>query len=90
MKIERTFKNDILRTLRKMGMLCKKPHNPKPKLKILRTVYPDVEVSSMDAERHVWVETKKVGRKSCNFDSTTMDCSCGVNTVEEFAQGCKK
>ena len=71
-----------------MGMLCRKPRQEKPGLRIARTVYPEERATSIQAEVHVWVETKKTSRKDCKFDSKTMSCSCGVASLEQFAQNC--
>jgi len=88
MKRSRNFKTSMLLLLRKLGMLCKKPQ-PVKRLRISRTVCPDRN-TDIQSQQHVWVETKKTTRQSCKFDSTTMSCVCGIASVEEFAQKCKK
>lgn len=87
---ERNFKTWLLLMLRHAGMLCRKSKPEKPGLRIARTVYPDTRVTPIQAEVHVWIETKKTGRKNCQFDSRTMSCACGIESIEAFAQGCKK
>lgn len=91
MKVERTIKTDLFRLLRRMGMLCKKPVEPKKRLRIARTVYPEHRVSSIDAERAVWVENKKRALNNCMFNTDTGKCKCGIKSVDDFAiKGCKK
>lgn len=90
MKRKRNLNTWLLLQLRSLGMLCKKPTPTPKRIRIASTVYPDGNVKSIDAERHVWVETKKSGRKSCQFDSSTMSCMCGVTTIEQFAKSCNK
>ncbi len=75
--------------LRHMGMLCRKPRREKPGLRIAYSIYPERDVTPIEAEVHVWIETKKTGRKNCQFSSKTMSCPCGVKGVEAFAQACK-
>jgi hypothetical protein len=77
--------------LRKLGMLCKKPIEPKKGLRIARTVYPENRVSPIDAERAIWVENKKKALKGCLFDTNTNTCKCGVKSIDDFAsKKCKK
>jgi hypothetical protein len=77
--------------LRKLGMLCKKPIEPKKGLRIARTVYPENKVSPIDAERAIWVENKKKALKGCLFDTNTNTCKCGVKSIDDFASTkCKK
>lgn len=91
MKVERTIKTDLFRLLRRMGMLCKKPTEPKARLRIARTVYPDNRMSPIDIERAIWVENKKKALKNCSFDTTTGTCKCGIKSVDDFAiKKCKK
>lgn len=90
MKRKRNLNTWFLMKLRKLGMLCKKPVEAPQKIRIQRTVYPDGDVRAIEAERHVWVETKKSGRKNCQFSSETMSCPCGISTIEQFAKSCNK
>lgn len=90
MKRKRNLSTWFLLQLRRLGMLCKKPAPVAPRIRIASTVYPDGNVRAIDAERHVWIETKKSGRRNCQFDSNTMSCVCGVTTVEQFAKSCNK
>ena len=85
---KRDLKTFSLLLLRHMGMLCRKPRQEKPGLRIARSVYPE-DRSPIEAERHVWVETKKMSRKNCKFDSKTMSCPCGVKGDRQFVEGCK-
>ena len=84
---KRDLKTFFLLMLRHMGMLCRKPRQEKPGLRIAYSIYPE-DRNPIQAERHVWVETKKTSRKNCKFDSKTMSCSCGVASLEQFAQNC--
>jgi len=90
MKRKRNLNTWFLLQLRSLGMLCKKPVPTTNRLRIASTVYPDGNIRAIDAERHVWVETKKSGRRGCQFDSKTMSCVCGVNSVDQFAKSCNK
>ena len=87
---KRNLRTFLLLQLRRLGWLCKKPVEPTKRLRVARTIWPDERTTSMDAERHVWVEMKKTGRKNCQFESNTMSCPCGVKSVEQFVQGCIK
>ena len=87
---KRNLRTTLLLQLRRLGWLCKKPVEPTKRLRVARTIWPDERTTSMDAERHVWVEMKKTGRKNCQFESNTMSCPCGVKSVEQFVQGCIK
>jgi hypothetical protein len=88
MKRSRNFTTNTLLLLRKLGLLCKKPQ-PIKRLRISHTIWPD-RTSDIDSERHVWVETKKTTRKSCQFDLSTASCVCGVSSIEQFNLSCKK
>jgi hypothetical protein len=59
-------------SLRKFGMLCKKPSTPSKRIRISKTIYPDGEVvkhdriykvpenkHSFESELHVWKEIHK-------------------------------
>jgi len=85
---KRDLKTFFLLMLRHMGMLCRKPRQEKPGLRIAYSVYPE-DRNPIQAERHVWVETKKTSRKNCKFDSKTMSCPCGVKGDVAFVEGCK-
>ena len=89
MKRKRNLNTSFLIMLRKIGMLCKLPRQEKPKLRIARTVYPDVRMSSIEAEQHVWIQSKLKSRNKCQFDSISRTCACGVTSIEEFAVSCK-
>lgn len=88
MKRNRNFTTHVFLLLRKLGLLCKKPQ-PIKRLRIARTIWPD-RTGDIDSERHVWVETKKITRKSCQFDLSTASCVCGVSSIEQFNNSCKK
>jgi hypothetical protein len=90
MKRKRNLNTSFLLLLRRFGMLCKLPRQEKPKLRIARTVYPDVEMTSIESEQHVWIQSKLKSRSNCQFDSVTRTCPCGVKSIEQFAAGCKK
>ena len=91
MKRKRNLNTSFLLLLRRLGMLCKLPRpEKKPTLRIARTVYPDVEMTSIESEQHVWIQSKLKSRNNCQFDSVTRTCPCGVKSIEEFAAGCKK
>lgn len=91
MKRKRNLNTSFLLLLRRLGMLCKLPRPAKkPTLRIARTVYPDVEMSSIEAEQHVWIQSKLKSRSNCQFDSVSRTCPCGVKSIEEFAVSCKK
>jgi len=89
MTYKRKIKTSILSRLRGFGLLCKKKQAPRYNLRLASTVYPEYTTSPIDAERHVWAETKKSGRKNCQFNTETMSCQCGVETIEEFNTGCR-
>jgi hypothetical protein len=88
MKRNRNFKTSLLLLLRKLGMICKKTQ-PNKRLRISHTIWPDRD-SDIDSERHVWVETKKITRPLCAFNLSTASCVCGVSTIEQFNNSCKK
>lgn len=88
---KKRLKYKVFSFLRKLGMLCKKPSEPKQRLRIARTVYPDHTLSPIDAERAIWVENKKKALKGCMFDTDTNTCKCGVKSIDDFAtKKCKK
>lgn len=75
--------------MRHMGMLCRAPKQEKTGLRIERTVYPDVQLSNIDREIHVYLETKKMAAKGCKFDTFKRVCECGY-TMDKFGEmGCK-
>jgi hypothetical protein len=88
MKRNRNFKTSMLLLLRKLGMLCKKTQ-PNKRLRISHTIWPD-RINAIDSERHVWVETKKTTRPMCAFNLSTESCVCGVSSIEQFNNSCKK
>jgi hypothetical protein len=88
MKRKRNINTAFLLLLRRFGMLCKLPRQEKPKLRIARTVFPDVKMSSIEAEQHVWIQSKLKSRTNCKFDSVTRTCPCGVKSIEAFAVKC--
>ena len=85
---ERNIQTKFLIKLRKWGMLCRLPKEPKKKILISHTVYPDERLSSLEAEQNVWLEHKKLYRKNCQFELKTMSCICGIDTVEDFYNSC--
>jgi hypothetical protein len=85
---KRDLKTWFLLVLRHAGMLCRKPKPEKPGLRIAYSIYPEREITPIQAEIHVWIETKKTSRKNCKFDSRTMSCPCGVDSIEAFASAC--
>ena len=87
---KRNFETTFLLLLRRFGMLCKIPRKEKPQLRIARTVYPDRSVTSIEAEQHVWIQTKLMSRSKCQYNADTRSCVCGAKTIEEFAFNCKK
>jgi hypothetical protein len=90
MKRKRNLNTWFLIHLRKLGMLCKKPAPAPKRIRISRTVYPDGNITPIQAEQHIWAETKKAGRKNCQFDVITATCPCGVIGIEQFALSCNK
>ena len=84
---KRNLSTKFLLALRHVGMLCKKPVEPKTGIKISHTVYPDGYISPVDSARHVWLENKKSGIKNCEFDIDAGKCEhCGI-TVDGFSRG---
>ena len=84
---KRNLSTKFLLALRHVGMLCKKPAEPKTGIKISHTVYPDGYISPVDSARHVWLENKKSGIKNCEFDIDAGKCEhCGI-TVDGFSRG---
>lgn len=90
MKRKRNLNTAFLLVLRRLGMLCKVPKEQKPRIRIARTVYPDVDMSAIEAEQHVWIQSKLKSRNNCKFDSVTRTCPCAVASIEQFAAGCNK
>ena len=90
MRRQRNIETYLLLFLRKIGMLCKPQRPLKYEIKIQSTCYPDTQVTSIEAEQHVWILNKMSSRKDCLFDSTTRTCKCGVKSIEEFASQCNK
>lgn len=85
----KSLKTFIFLRLRRLGMLCRKPKPYKPTIKIQKTVYPDVQLSNIDREIHVYLETKKMAAKGCKFDTFKRVCECGY-TMDKFGEmGCK-
>jgi len=88
---KKRLKYKLLGHLRNLGMLCKKPIEPKKRLRISHTIYPDNRMSPIDVERAVWVENKKKALKNCMFDTNTNTCKCGIKSIDDFAaKKCKK
>lgn len=88
---KRGLKTSFLLMLRHAGMLCKKPVEPKKRIRVARTVYPNgySEMRPIDAEIHVFLQNKKAVSPSCRFDVEARRCSCGVMGVDQFAaEGC--
>ena len=88
---KRGLKTSFLLMLRHAGMLCKKSVEPKKRIRVARTVYPNgySEMRPIDAEIHVFLENKKAVSSNCRFDIEARRCSCGVMGVELFAaEGC--
>lgn len=90
---KRGFKTSFLLMLRHAGMLCKKPVPITRRIRVARTVYPNgySEITPIDSEVHVFLETKKSVFTNCQYDVEARRCSCGVVGVEQFAaDGCSK
>jgi hypothetical protein len=102
---KRNFKTWCLLTLRRVGMLCKTPVEPTPRIRVTKTVHPDgtvevlparvqskdiVNATPMKSEVHVWIENKKSALKNCQFDSETSTCICGIDLDDFAASGCSK
>ena len=90
MKRQRNIETYLLLFLRKIGMLCKPQRPHKYEIKIKSTCYPPTQVSSIEAEQHVWIQTKLMSRSKCQYNADTRSCVCGAKTIEEFAFNCKK
>lgn len=85
----KSLKTFIFLRLRRMGMLCRKPRPYKPVVRVSKTVLPDKQLTNIDREVHVYLETKKTAAKGCKFDTDTRTCECGY-TMEIFGEkGCK-
>lgn len=88
---KRGFKTSFLLMLRHAGMLCKKPVEPKRRIRVARTVYPNgySEMRPIDAEIHVFLQNKKAAFPECRYDVEARRCSCGVMGADLFAaEGC--
>ena len=84
-----SFKTLIFLQLRRLGLLCRKPKPYKPIIRVSKTVFPDVDLATIDREVHVYLETKKMSAKNCKFDTAKKSCECGY-TIENFGEkGCK-
>jgi hypothetical protein len=72
MTFRKKVKAKIKSSLRKMGLLCKKPTEPSKRIRISHTVYPDGKIvkhykitevpmnqNSFESELHVWKEIHK-------------------------------
>jgi hypothetical protein len=87
---KRDLKTFLLLRLRKLGLLCKKKPVYKPVVRVSKTVYPDVQLSNIDREIHVYLEAKKISANNCKFDVLKRSCECGI-TMDQFgAKGCKR
>jgi len=90
MKRKRNIETYLLLFLRRLGMICKPRRPHKYEIRIQSTCYPDEQVTSIEAEQHVWILNKMSSRKNCKFDTKTRVCECGVNGIDEFATHCNK
>lgn len=87
--MSKKFKFRVFSMLRKLGLLCKAPTPyTKPKLRIQYTVYPDANVTPLEAEIHNVLTMKKSAYKSCKFDLDTRTCECEVDINKFGAYGC--
>jgi hypothetical protein len=85
---KRYLKLLLLRSMRSVGILCKKPVILRP-MRIVRTVYPDGYSNDLDSEIHVFVQNKKAAFKNCAFDENSHSCVCGKRSLDQFArEGC--
>lgn len=100
------FKISILRKLRNVGLLCKKPHNKPMRMYVAKTVLPDGDEimrspatqleelynteNTISVARHVWIESKKAAASNCRFDSATSKCDCGIGLDDFASSGCSK
>ena len=85
----KSLKTFIFLRLRRIGMLCRKPRPYKPVVRVSKTVLPDQQLTNIDREIHVYLETKKVAAKGCKFDTEQRTCECGY-TMNLFGEkGCK-
>ena len=105
MKRKRNITTSFLLSLRRVGMLCKTPVEPTPRIRVTKTVHPDgtvdilparvqskdiINTTPMKSEVHVWIENKKSALKNCQFDSETSTCPCGVDLDDFASSGCSK
>lgn len=98
-----SFKVKFLSWMRSMGMLCRKPSQPKHRIRIQKTVNVDGTVThhetlrsqpltetNIKTARHIWIESKKAAASQCKFDSVSETCTCGID-IDDFAiTGCTK
>lgn len=89
--MKRNWKIQVFLVLRKWGMLCKKPQEPKPqRLRVKSTVYPPSNVSFTQQQRFSYLNNKKSSYKNCKFNPENESCECGV-TLDGFgARGCSE
>lgn len=91
MKRKRNLTTHLLRMLRKVGMLCKKPVPQKPKLKIQKSVDADGNDISHDDlmfAKNILYGINNVGKnkKMCHYDFRKHTCRCGM-TIEKLKAG---
>jgi hypothetical protein len=89
MKRKRNLKTKLFLLLRKMGMLCKAPEPYTKRLRVARTVLPDGNPNSLEAEIAVFLESKKLSFKGCQFNIDTQTCPCGKDLQQFLTSGCK-
>jgi hypothetical protein len=69
---KKSFKIKLFILLRKWGLLPRKKHISKTKIRIQSTCYPETEVSVIEAMVCNFLENKKIYK--CEFDSNTKFC----------------
>ena len=74
--------------LRRNGFLCRIARRKPSTLLISHTVYPDVQLSSIDTEVHIYLQNKKSSAKNCVFNVTTRSCVCGISLEKFGEKGC--
>jgi hypothetical protein len=74
--------------LRRNGFLCRTPRRKPSKLLISHTVYPDVQLSPIDTEVHVYLQNKKSSVKNCVFNVAIRSCVCGISLDKFGEKGC--
>jgi hypothetical protein len=77
---ERSFKNKILISMRKAGVIKKKKYMRPMKV---RTINGSPTVRSIESEQHVFILNKLSFKKNCQFNPETRNCKCGAG-LEEF------